>query len=108
MSSVGGSTHPGGGPSGYSMQGVMEFLREQELKAHDRELKLIAEKRALEDRVKILEDELQKQVLLNKEMAKKVRMIEVQVQKRGEASGVKPGVAIGNTNGTIKNGTVNQ
>ena len=36
----------------------MEFLREQELKAHDRELKLIAEKRTLENRVKNLEDEL--------------------------------------------------
>ena len=87
----------------------MEFLREQELKAHDRELKLIAEKRALEDRVKSLEEELQKQVVLNKEMAKKVRMIEVHVQKRGEASGAKPGVAtVGNTTGTIKSGTVNQ
>ena len=86
----------------------MEFLREQELKAHDRELKLISEKRALEDRVKNLEDELQKQIHLNKEMAKKVRLIEVQVQKRGDASGVKPGVAVGNTTGTIKSGTVNQ
>ena len=86
----------------------MEFLREQELKAHDRELKLISEKRALEDRVKNLEDELQKQIHLNKEMAKKVRLIEVQVQKRVDASGVKPGVAVGNNTGTIKSGTVNQ
>jgi hypothetical protein len=108
MSGVSGPGHPGGGASGYSMQGVMDFLREQELKAHDRELKLIAEKRALEDRVKNLEDELQKQVLLNKEMAKKVRMIEVQVHKRGEGSAAKPGLSVGNATGTIKSGTVNQ
>jgi cell division protein FtsB len=44
------------------MQGVMDFLREQELKAQDREMKLVAEKRMLEERVKNLEDELQKQI----------------------------------------------
>jgi hypothetical protein len=59
------------------MQGVMDFLREQELKSQERELKLVAEKRALEERVRHLEDELQKQVAVNTEMAKKVRMIEM-------------------------------
>ena len=66
------------------MQGVMDFLREQELKAHEREMKLVTEKRMLEERVKNLEDELQKQMVLNKEMAKKVRMIEFQVQKQNK------------------------
>ncbi len=58
------------------MQGVMDFLREQELKAQEREMKLVQEKRMLEERVKNLEDELQKQISINKEMAKKVRLIE--------------------------------
>jgi len=55
-------TAAGGQSAGYSMQGVMDFLREQELKAQDREMKLVAEKRMLEERVKNLEDELQKQI----------------------------------------------
>ncbi len=42
------------------MQGVMDFLREQELKAMDRENKLIADKKALEERVRALEEELAK------------------------------------------------
>lgn len=42
------------------MQGVMDFLREQELKALDRENKLVADKKALEDRVRMLEEELAK------------------------------------------------
>jgi phage-related protein len=41
-------------------------------------------------------------------MAKKVRMIEVQVHKRGEGSAAKPGLSVGNATGTIKSGTVNQ
>ncbi len=79
------------------MQGVMDFLREQELKAQERELKLIQEKRALEERVKNLEDELQKQIASNQEMAKKVRMIEFQIQK-GPKSGVK---GVGAATGTV-------
>jgi hypothetical protein len=59
------------------MQGVMDFLREQELKALDRENKLIADKKALEDRVRSLEEELAKQVAINIEMAKKIKMFEV-------------------------------
>lgn len=59
------------------MQGVMDFLREQELKALDRENKLIADKKALEDRVRSLEEELAKQVTINIEMAKKIKMYEV-------------------------------
>jgi|LauGreDrversion4_2_1035121.scaffolds.fasta_scaffold730802_1 hypothetical protein len=42
------------------MQGVMDFLREQDLKALDRENKLVADKKALEDRVRMLEEELAK------------------------------------------------
>ena len=59
------------------MQGVMDFLREQELKALDRENKLIADKKAVEDRVRSLEEELAKQVAINIEMAKKIKMFEV-------------------------------
>jgi hypothetical protein len=59
------------------MQGVMDFLREQELKALDRENKLIADKKALEDRVRSLEEELAKQVAINIDMAKKIKMFEV-------------------------------
>ncbi len=55
----------------------MDFLREQELKALDRENKLIADKKALEDRVRSLEEELAKQVAINIEMAKKIKMFEV-------------------------------
>lgn len=42
----------------YSWHGVMDFLKEQEYKAQEREQKLINDKRALEDRVRLLEDEL--------------------------------------------------
>lgn len=59
------------------MQGVMDFLREQELKGLDRENKLIADKKVLEDRVRNLEEELAKQVTINIEMAKKIKMFEV-------------------------------
>jgi hypothetical protein len=59
------------------MQGVMDFLREQELKGLDRENKLIADKKVLEDRVRNLEEELAKQVAINIEMAKKIKMFEV-------------------------------
>ena len=59
------------------MQGVMDFLREQELKALDRENKLITDKKTLEDRVRNLEEELAKQVAINIEMAKKIKMYEV-------------------------------
>jgi hypothetical protein len=59
------------------MQGVMDFLREQELKALDRENKLVADKKALEERVRSLEEELAKQVAINIEMAKKIKMFEV-------------------------------
>jgi hypothetical protein len=59
------------------MQGVMDFLREQELKALDRENKLVADKKALEERVRSLEEELAKQVAINNEMAKKIKMFEV-------------------------------
>jgi hypothetical protein len=59
------------------MQGVMDFLREQELKALDRENKLVADKKVLEDRVRSLEEELAKQVAINIEMAKKIKMFEV-------------------------------
>lgn len=38
----------------------MDFLKDQELKAHDREQKLINDKKLLEERVKALEEELQK------------------------------------------------
>lgn len=55
----------------------MEFLREQELKALDRENKLIADKKSLEERVRGLEEELTKQVAINVEMAKKIKMNEV-------------------------------
>lgn len=55
----------------------MEFLREQELKALDRENKLIADKKSLEERVRGLEEELAKQVAINVEMAKKIKMNEV-------------------------------
>jgi len=53
-------SHAAGGGNSYSMQGVMEFLREQEVKAQEREVKLLNEKRQLEERVKQLEDELAK------------------------------------------------
>jgi hypothetical protein len=59
------------------MQGVMDFLREQELKGLDRENKLIADKKVLEDRVRNLEEDLAKQVAINIEMAKKIKMFEV-------------------------------
>lgn len=55
----------------------MDFLREQELKGLDRENKLIADKKVLEDRVRNLEEELAKQVAINIEMAKKIKMFEV-------------------------------
>ena len=55
----------------------MDFLREQELKGLDRENKLIADKKVLEDRVRNLEEELAKQVTINIEMAKKIKMFEV-------------------------------
>lgn len=67
----------------YSYQGVLEFLREQEARVQEREGKLIGEKRQLEERVRALEEELQKQVALNKEMANKVRLIEFQMIQRG-------------------------
>ena len=54
--------HSIGGSIGYSYSGVMDFLREQELRVQEREEKLIGEKRQLEERVKSLEDELQKQM----------------------------------------------
>jgi hypothetical protein len=40
------------------MQGVMEFLKEQEMKASERETKLLNDKRMLEERVIKLEEEL--------------------------------------------------
>ena len=43
----------------------------------DREQKLIQEKKVLEERVKNLEEELLKQVQINKDMAKKMRLIEL-------------------------------
>lgn len=55
----------------------MDFLKEQQLKAMDRENKLIADKKALEERVRALEEELAKQVAINNEMAKKIKMYEV-------------------------------
>ncbi len=54
----------------------MEFLREQELKGQDRESKLIQEKKTLEERVKQLEEELQKQLIINQEMAKKLKIVD--------------------------------
>ena len=47
----------------------------------EREQKLIQEKRVLEERVKNLEEELGKQIQLNKDMAAKVRLIEAQIAK---------------------------
>ncbi len=57
----------------------MEFLREQEHRAMDRELKLINDKKSLEERVKNLEDELKNQISINKELIKKMRVIEYQM-----------------------------
>ena len=52
-------------------------MREKELWMQDREQKLIQEKKVLEERVKNLEEELLKQVQINKDMAKKMRLIEL-------------------------------
>jgi hypothetical protein len=45
----------------------------------DREQKLINDKKTLEERVKNLEDELSKQISVNKDLVKKMRLIEYQM-----------------------------
>lgn len=57
----------------------MDFLKDQERKALDREAKLISDKKLLEDRVKNLEDELKNQIQVNKDLVKKVRVVEYQL-----------------------------
>ena len=42
----------------YSWHGVMDFLKDQEKRALEREEKLLNDKKLIEDRVKSLEDEL--------------------------------------------------
>lgn len=54
----------------------MDFLRDQERRAQEREQKLLGEKRQLEERVGALEEELRTQVALNKDLVKKIRLIE--------------------------------
>lgn len=44
----------------YSWNGVMDFLKDQEKKVLEREQKLLGENWLLEERVKVLEDELGK------------------------------------------------
>ena len=57
----------------------MDFLRDQERKAQEREQKLISDKKSLEERVNKLEDELKNQIGINKELVKKMRVIEYQM-----------------------------
>lgn len=45
----------------------------------DREQKLINDKKLIEDRVKSLEDELRNQIQVNKDLVKKVRLMEYQM-----------------------------
>ena len=45
----------------------------------DREQKLINDKKSLEERVKNLEEELKNQIQINKELVKKMRVIEYQM-----------------------------
>ena len=54
----------------------MEFLRDQERKALEREQKLIIDKWLLEERVGSLEEELTKQIQINKDLVKKMRVME--------------------------------
>ncbi|CDW73793.1 calmodulin binding protein 3 [Stylonychia lemnae] len=68
----------------YSWNGVMDFLRDQEKRAQEREHKLIEDKKQVEDRVKQLEEEMKNQIQINKDLVKKLRLMEYQMlqQKR--------------------------
>jgi hypothetical protein len=70
--------------SSYSWLGVMDFLRDQERKAQEREQKLIIDKKCLEERVKALEEELSKQLHTNQDLVKKMRVMEYAMLKQNK------------------------
>lgn len=63
----------------------MNFLKGQGQKSHDKELKLLAENKAYEERVKRLEEELSKQIIMNKDLVKKVRLMEFAMRQQKKA-----------------------
>jgi hypothetical protein len=82
----------------------MDFLRDQERKALEREQKLQVDKKSLEERVKVLEEELQKNISMNKELLKKMRVMEYAMlsqKKMMRGSGNHQHLATLNTGGTI-------
>ena len=84
----------------YSWNGVMGFLKDQEYKAQEREQKLIIDKKALEERVKRLEDELGKQIQINKELVKKMRVMDfAMLQQKRHISNNSGGSGVGANTG---------
>lgn len=65
----------------YSWQGVMQFLQHKETEIQSREVKLIEENKQLHEKVKRLEDELQKQASINHEIMKKMRVMELSMRQ---------------------------
>ena len=65
----------------YDWAGVMNFLKGEGQKTQVRELKLIEENSTLKERVHKLEEELQKQLTINKELILKVRRMEYDMRQ---------------------------
>ena len=59
-----------------SWHGVMSFLQEQQRQLASRENDLLKENKQLDSKCKRLEEDLQKQTQMNKELLKRIRMLE--------------------------------
>jgi len=59
----------------------MDFLKKQEKKTQQREQVLLVENKALEERVRKLEEELQRQTDLNSELLRKMSQMEGQLRQ---------------------------
>ena len=70
----------------YSWNGIMEFIKESEQRASEREQLLVAEKKLLEEKVEKLSQEVKVQKAQNDELIKKLRIMEFsmrQFKKKG-------------------------
>jgi hypothetical protein len=65
----------------YNWGGVMDFIKQTEMKAQEREHMLIKEKRILEERVERLEKELKGQKVKNDDMVKKINVLEFSLRQ---------------------------
>ncbi len=92
-------SHPNTTATDYSWDGVMDFLKKQKQQGFDpkfnqetvysqsKQGELMAEKRALTDRVKILEEQLQKQINANKDLVAKVHLLEFKLRQNTSKRG---------------------